>query len=119
MFRAFQGTTKKLGEEEDDAAPQSDIIRIFPIIGRYHLNAMTDAVVDSKSEVKQATKYVKETENVAEKYSAMTVSKNSDMNMNVGELPSAAFTAVPTLKSVKKVRGVILTFINCHKGCVL
>lgn len=56
-------------------------------------------------EVKQGTKYVKETENVAEKYSAMTVSKNSsDVNMNVGEMPSAAFTAVPTLKSVKKVR---------------
>lgn len=67
---------------------------------------MTDSDVDSKAEVKQATKYVKETENVAEKYSAMTVSKNSsDVNMNVGEMPSAAFTAVPTLKSVKKVRG--------------
>ncbi|CAB1330285.1 unnamed protein product, partial [Coregonus sp. 'balchen'] len=66
---------------------------------------MTDAVVDGKLEaVKQATKYVKETENVAEKYSAMTVSKNSDMNMNVGELQSAAFTAVPTLKSVKKIQ---------------
>lgn len=66
---------------------------------------MTDSVVDSKAEVKQATKYVKETENVAEKYSALTVSKNSsDVNMNVGEMPSAAFTAVPTLKSVKKVR---------------
>uniref|UniRef100_A0A4W5KYW2 Adenosylhomocysteinase-like 1 n=1 Tax=Hucho hucho TaxID=62062 RepID=A0A4W5KYW2_9TELE len=66
---------------------------------------MTDAVVDGKLEaVKQATKYVKETENVAEKYSAMTVSKNSDMNMNVGELQSAAFTAVPTLKPIKKVR---------------
>lgn len=65
---------------------------------------MTDSVVDSKAEVKQATKYVKETENVAEKYSALTVSKNSsDVNMNVGEMPSAAFTAVPTLKSVKKV----------------
>lgn len=66
---------------------------------------MTDSVVDCKTEVKQATKYVKETENVAEKYSALTVSKNSsDVNMNVGEMPSAAFTAVPTLKSVKKVR---------------
>lgn len=66
---------------------------------------MTDSVVDAKAEVKQATKYVKETENVAEKYSALTVSKNSsDVNMNVGEMPSAAFTAVPTLKSVKKVR---------------
>ncbi|PWA30927.1 hypothetical protein CCH79_00010699, partial [Gambusia affinis] len=69
----------------------------------YHLDAMTDSAVDSKTEVKQATKYVKETENVAEKYSALTVSKNSsDVNMNVGEMPSAAFTAVPTLKSVKK-----------------
>lgn len=76
---------------------------------RYHLDAMTDSVVDCKTEVKQATKYVKETENVAEKYSAMTVSKNSsDVNMNVGEMPSAAFTAVPTLKSVKKVRNVTL-----------
>ncbi|XP_068453424.1 S-adenosylhomocysteine hydrolase-like protein 1 isoform X1 [Clinocottus analis] len=66
---------------------------------------MTDTVVDSKAEVKQATKYVKETENVAEKYSALTVSKNSsDVNMNVGEMPSAAFTAVPTLKSVKKIQ---------------
>uniref|UniRef100_A0A674D0W9 Adenosylhomocysteinase-like 1 n=1 Tax=Salmo trutta TaxID=8032 RepID=A0A674D0W9_SALTR len=66
---------------------------------------MTDAVVDGKLEaVKQATKYVKETENVAEKYSAMTVSKNSDMNMNVGELQSAAFTAVPTLKPIKKIQ---------------
>ncbi|KAG7283884.1 hypothetical protein CRUP_034071 [Coryphaenoides rupestris] len=54
------------------------------------------------TDAKQPTKYVKETENVAEKYSSMTVSKNSDMNMNVGGLPSAAFTAVPTLKSVKK-----------------
>lgn len=70
---------------------------------------MTDSIVDSKAEVKQATKYVKETENVAEKYSVMTVSKNSsDVNMNVGEMPSAAFTAVPTLKSVKKVRNVML-----------
>lgn len=71
----------------------------------YHLDAMSDSVVDCKADVKQATKYVKETENVAEKYSALTVSKNSsDVNMNVGEMPSAAFTAVPTLKSVKKVR---------------
>lgn len=72
---------------------------------QHHSDAMTESVVDSKGEVKQATKYVKETENVAEKYSALTVSKNSsDVNMNVGEMPSAAFTAVPTLKSVKKVR---------------
>lgn len=70
-----------------------------------HLDAMSDSVVDCKADVKQATKYVKETENVAEKYSSLTVSKNSsDVNMNVGEMPSAAFTAVPTLKSVKKVR---------------
>lgn len=76
---------------------------------------MTDSVVDSKTEVKQATKYVKETENVAEKYSALTVSKNSsDVNMNVGEMPSAAFTAVPTLKSVKKVRNVMPAITRCH-----
>lgn len=84
---------------------------------------MTDSVVDSKAEVKQATKYVKETENVAEKYSAMTVSKNSsDVNMNVGEMPSAAFTAVPTLKSVKKVRTAMPAIGHRHwaKGrCVL
>ncbi len=76
---------------------------------------MTDTVVDGKVDVKQATKYVKETENVAEKYSAMTVSKNSsDVNMNVGEMPSAAFTAVPTLKSVKKVSNVMLAISHCH-----
>lgn len=76
---------------------------------------MTDSVVDCKTEVKQATKYVKETENVAEKYSALTVSKNSsDVNMNVGEMPSAAFTAVPTLKSVKKVRTVMPAINGCH-----
>lgn len=78
---------------------------------------MSDSVVDSKAEVKQATKYVKETENVAEKYSAMTVSKNSsDVNMNVGEMPSAAFTAVPTLKSVKKVRSVMLAISQRHRA---
>ncbi|KAK1801414.1 hypothetical protein P4O66_023089 [Electrophorus voltai] len=64
-------------------------------------NTMTDSIVDAKLELKQASKEFKESENVAEKYSAMTVSKNSDVNMNVGEL-SAAFTAVPTHKSVKK-----------------
>lgn len=84
---------------------------------------MSDSVVDSKAEVKQATKYVKETENVAEKYSAMTVSKNSsDVNMNVGEMPSAAFTAVPTLKSVKKVRNVMLAISQrrrAKRACVL
>lgn len=74
---------------------------------------MTDTVVDSKTEVKQGTKYVKETENVAEKYSVLTVSKNSsDVNMNVGEMTSAAFTAVPTLKSVKKVRNVMLPAVT-------
>ena len=52
-------------------------------------------------ELKQASKDVKESENVAEKYSAMTVSKNSEMTM--GELTSA-LSAVPTHKPVKKVR---------------
>lgn len=77
---------------------------------------MTDSVADCKTEVKQATKYVKETENVAEKYSALTVSKNSsDVNMNVGEMPSAAFTAVPTLKSVKKVRAAVPAICGCRR----
>ncbi|KAG9329009.1 hypothetical protein JZ751_008458 [Albula glossodonta] len=58
-------------------------------------------VGDGKLEMKQASKEVKESENVAEKYSVMTVSKNSDMNM--GEL-SAAFTALPSHKSVKKIQ---------------
>lgn len=62
---------------------------------------MSDQAGDTKSEVKQASKEVKESENVAEKYSAMTVSKNSEMNM--GEL-SSSFSAVPTHKPVKKVR---------------
>lgn len=62
---------------------------------------MSDAAGEAKLEVKQASKEVKESENVAEKYSAMTVSKNSEMNM--GEL-SSAFSAVPTHKPVKKVR---------------
>lgn len=83
---------------------------------------MTDSVADCKTEVKQATKYVKETENVAEKYSALTVSKNSsDVNMNVGEMNSAAFTAVPTLKSVKKVRNMmpaISHFREVRRLCV-
>lgn len=52
-------------------------------------------------EVKQASKEVKESENVAEKYSAMTVSKNSEVSM--GDL-SPAFTALPTHKPGKKVR---------------
>lgn len=62
---------------------------------------MSDQAGDTKLEVKQASKEVKESENVAEKYSAMTVSKNSEMNM--GEL-SSSFSAVPTHKPVKKVR---------------
>lgn len=62
---------------------------------------MSDPAVEAKLEVKQASKEVKESENVAEKYSAMTVSKNSEMNM--GDL-SPAFSAVPTHKPVKKVR---------------
>jgi len=74
---------------------------------------MTDCVEDAKLEVKQASKEFKESENVAEKYSAMTATKNSDVNMNVGEL-SAAFTAVPTHKSMKKVRGMWLLGLNTH-----
>lgn len=62
---------------------------------------MSDQAGEAKLEVKQASKEVKESENVAEKYSAMTVSRNSEMNM--GEL-SSAFSAVPTHKPVKKVR---------------
>lgn len=74
---------------------------------------MTDCVGDAKLEVKQASKEFKESENVAEKYSAMTATKNSDVNMNVGEL-SAAFTAVPTHKSMKKVRRTCLFGLNTH-----
>lgn len=77
---------------------------------------MTDCVGDAKLEVKQASKEFKESENVAEKYSAMTATKNSDVNMNVGEL-SAAFTAVPTHKSMKKVRGTCLFGLNTHHVC--
>ncbi|KAA0714036.1 S-adenosylhomocysteine hydrolase-like protein 1 [Triplophysa tibetana] len=61
---------------------------------------MTDSCGDAKVEAKQASKEFKEIENVAEKYSAITGTKN-DVNMNAGELP-AAFTALPTHKSVKK-----------------
>ncbi|KAJ3603061.1 hypothetical protein NHX12_030805 [Muraenolepis orangiensis] len=60
---------------------------------------MSDSAVDAKLELKQASKDVKESENVAEKYSAMTVSKNSEMTM--GEL-SSALSAVPTHKPGKK-----------------
>lgn len=62
---------------------------------------MSEPAVEAKVEVKQASKEVKESENAAEKYSAMTVSKNSEMNM--GELASSVFSAVPTHKPVKKV----------------
>lgn len=62
---------------------------------------MSEPGGEAKLEVKQASKEAKESENVAEKYSAMTVSKNSEVN--VGEL-SPAFSALPTHKPVKKVR---------------
>lgn len=62
---------------------------------------MSDSTGDTNLDLKQASKEVKESENVAEKYSAMTVSKNSEVTM--GEL-SSAFSAVPTHKPVKKVR---------------
>ncbi|MBN3303117.1 SAHH3 Adenosylhomocysteinase, partial [Amia calva] len=60
---------------------------------------MSDSAGDAKLEVKQASKEVKESENVAEKYSAMTVSKNSEMSRS--DL-SAAFSAVTSHKPVKK-----------------
>ncbi|KAJ8360641.1 hypothetical protein SKAU_G00171660 [Synaphobranchus kaupii] len=60
---------------------------------------MSESAGDGKLEMKQASKEVKESENVAEKYSAMTVSKNSEVTM--GDL-SSAFSAVTTHKSVKK-----------------
>lgn len=65
---------------------------------------MSDQAGETKLEVKQASKEAKESENVAEKYSAMTVSKNSEMNM--GEL-SSSFSAMPTHKPVKKVRLIL------------
>lgn len=72
---------------------------------------MTDPAGDGKQDMKQASKEAKESENVAEKYSAMTVSKISEMNM--GEL-SSAFSAVPTHKPVKKVRpSKRVTFMQC------
>ncbi|MBN3324887.1 SAHH3 Adenosylhomocysteinase, partial [Atractosteus spatula] len=58
---------------------------------------MSDSAGDGKLEMKQASKEVKESENVAEKYSAMTVGKTSDM----GDL-SSAFSAVTSHKPVKK-----------------
>lgn len=61
---------------------------------------MSETTVEVKLEVKQASKEAKESENVAEKYSVMTVSKNTEMNM---EELSSAFSAVPTHKPVKKV----------------
>lgn len=71
---------------------------------------MSEPAGEAKLEVKQASKEAKESENVAEKYSAMTVSKNSEVNM--GEL-SPAFSAVPTHKPVKKVR-VQVESMNKH-----
>lgn len=65
---------------------------------------MSDQAADTKLEVKQASKEVKESENVAEKYSAMTV-KNSEMSL--GEL-SSSFSAVPTHKPVKKVSVILI-----------
>ena len=61
---------------------------------------MSEPAGEARLEVKQASKEAKESENVAEKYSAMTVSKNSEMTM--GEL-SSVLSAVPTHKPVKKV----------------
>ncbi|KAK6321400.1 hypothetical protein J4Q44_G00083760 [Coregonus suidteri] len=63
---------------------------------------MSDTPGDGKLELKQASKEVKESENVAEKYSAMTVSKNSDITMGELSVSSAAFSAVPIHKPVKK-----------------
>ncbi|XP_029631140.1 S-adenosylhomocysteine hydrolase-like protein 1 isoform X1 [Salmo trutta] len=63
---------------------------------------MSDTLGDGKLELKQASKEVKESENVAEKYSAMTVSKNSEIVMGELSVSSAAFSAVPTHKPVKK-----------------
>uniref|UniRef100_A0A3P9A386 S-adenosyl-L-homocysteine hydrolase NAD binding domain-containing protein n=1 Tax=Esox lucius TaxID=8010 RepID=A0A3P9A386_ESOLU len=64
---------------------------------------MSDNPGDAKLELKQASKEVKESENVAEKYSAMTVSKNSEITMNELSVSSTAFFgAVPTHKPVKK-----------------
>uniref|UniRef100_A0A8C8D534 S-adenosyl-L-homocysteine hydrolase NAD binding domain-containing protein n=1 Tax=Oncorhynchus tshawytscha TaxID=74940 RepID=A0A8C8D534_ONCTS len=63
---------------------------------------MSDTPGDGKLELKQASKEVKESENVAEKYSAMTVSKNSEITMGELSVSSAAFSAVPIHKPVKK-----------------
>lgn len=67
---------------------------------------MSDTPGDGKLELKQASKEVKESENVAEKYSAMTVSKNSEITMGELSVSSAAFSAVPIHKPVKKVRRI-------------
>ena len=72
---------------------------------------MSDSTVDAKLELKQASKDVKESENVAEKYSAMTVSKNSELTM--GEL-SSVLSAVPTHKPVKKVRRRLLIIFSSY-----
>lgn len=64
---------------------------------------MSDSQGDGKLELKQASKDVKESENVAEKYSAMTVTKNSEMGIgDIAGVP-AAFTPVAGHKPVKKV----------------
>lgn len=74
---------------------------------------MSETTGDVKADVKQASKEVKESENAAEKYSAMTVSKNSEINS--GDL-SSAFSAVPTHKPVKKVRLLQCTVPNRTSG---
>jgi hypothetical protein len=89
---------------------------------------MSDTLGDGKLELKQASKEVKESENVAEKYSAMTVSKNSEIVMGELSVSSAAFSAVPTHKTVKKVRHISYVrmclfcyfsylHIMSHSGC--
>ena len=62
---------------------------------------MSEPSSEPRSEVKQASKEAKESENVAEKYSSMSVSKNSEMS--VGELSSSSFSAVSAHKPGKKV----------------
>lgn len=89
---------------------------------------MSDTLGDGKLELKQASKEVKESENVAEKYSAMTVNKNSEIVMGELSVSSAAFSAVPTHKPVKKVRHISYVrmclfcyfsylHIMSHSGC--
>lgn len=68
---------------------------------------MSETSVEAKCEIKQASKEFKESENVAEKYSVLTVGKKSEAS--AGEL-SSAFTAVSTHKSLKKVRNTSFKF---------